>query len=1720
MNSFGFGGTNAHILLETPPGASLAGIPPAPEFRRPLALTLSARCPAALKESAMRYGILLRGESTAADICSSAHAHRDHLKHRLVALGSDASTLAATLERWTEDPSGSPDVLTGEVPAVPDAQPVFVFTGQGSPWWSIGQEFLARETVFRDTISEVAALLEPLADWSLLGELGKSEADSRLRDTAIAQPALFAVQAGLVALWKSRGVTPSMVIGHSVGEVAAALAAGILSLRQATELVFHRSRLQASVGGRGRMVAVGLTHEEALVRLRDLDGQVAVAGINSPSLVTLAGDTAPLESLIQSLADEGRFLRWLPIDYAFHTHQMDPIEGELRAALRDLTPAAGAVPFISTVDAEITTQLNAGYWWRNVREPVQFARAVDLAIAGGKRTFLEIGVHPSLGSSVRDCLGAQAVRGHVFHSLKRQTDDSHELARNFAGLHVIGASVDWKALLPAAPAGPVQLPSYPWQRKSYWLESPITQRSRTAAFAHPLLGLPMEGPQPRWGLLLDPRCFPYLADHTFWNRIVFPAAAYVEIGLAVGRIQNPESLFAIEDFEMTNILFVASEDVPTLRVESDEADQRFRIFSRPSGTDSWTLHATGRLVAHAPVSGPPIDLSAIRDRLPDHSAHWDYYENFRKRGYDFGPAFRQIEQAWHRANECLAEVVLRLDLVGPTEGYHFHPTLIDACIQTMLGTFSPDIRRDRGDYFLPASVASFHLGSAKVPRRFWVHATIIEQSDAHVTGDLDLSDSKGVRFAVIRGLRLDRVQSQTTKPAFEDGLYELAWEKCSPEDQPESSPKRQIILLADSGTTSSALQVELKRRGYSVIRVGHGPAYEKRSATSFVVDPGNPDDFTSVLSEVSGDEDQDPVVAHLWGLDHPDEAQLDPSNLRAAQTTGVLSLLALAQCVEKLGRRPRVACFVRSIGEGEPAGVARLAAAPVIGFLRTAANELPDVHWSFTLLDPLEWEGQIAALADELTGDDPESEVAYFHGERHVRRLRRTQLAKLPRRTHSVEGPDGSIRPFRIENERPSTLDHLVLNETFRPELGPDEVDVRVVAAGINFRDLMKALAIYPGEDHELRELGDDFSGIVERVGPAVGDLRPGDPVWGLARYSFQSHVIANRHFIFPKPASISFEAAATIPTAFLTARYALVDLARLQAGESILIHAAAGGVGLAAIQVAQRIGLTIFATAGSHAKRQFLRDLGVRHVMDSRSLSFSEEVRQLTENRGVDAVLNSLSGEFIPKSLAVLAPFGRFLEIGKVDIFANRNLGMFALRNNIAFFAIDVAELIKKKPTVGIRLFEELAAAFRDEHYRPLPHRAFRADEIESAFREMAQGKHIGKLVLNFAAPGIIAGRITESGHLFDNEKTYLISGGANGFGFEVAKLLVRHGARHVALLSRSGPGTEEIAAEIDELRQNGADIRDLRTDVVDAVAVRDAVQTIESELPPIGGVIHAATVLNDHLIAEASPLDFAAALDPKVHGAWNLHAATLHRKLDFFVGFSSVTAVVGSPRQANYCAGNTFLDELARYREAIGLPGLSINWGALSGAGMVERDSRTRAYLELIGVETFDIREALLVLEKLLSRRTPQITAARIEWSSLIRLAPKIGSRPLYAPIVESLPKGRRSGSIRAAILTAPPDQRQRLLEDFVTEHVATVFGAVGDSFDRTVPVNQLGLDSIMAIELLNRIESELGIHFPMGSVLNGPSIEQLSRTLLQSVQTSGDDGDESIPVQGPDG
>ncbi len=839
-------------------------------------------------------------------------------------------------------------------------------------------------------------------------------------------------------------------------------------------------------------------------------------------------------------------------------------------------------------------------------------------------------------------------------------------------------------------------------------------------------------------------------------------------------------------------------------------------------------------------------------------------------------------------------------------------------------------------------------------------------------------------------------------------------------------------------------------------------------------------------------------VVHCWSLDHPSSAELDTPQLITAQRTGVLSALRLVQAEAALP--PRVWFATRDVHHVEAGDRSDgLASSPLLGLIRVANNELAQCRIAMIDFDAAPVADVAADLFHEVTASDDELEAAYRGGRRRVLRLHRVRAEDLPIRTRNAGGPGGSLVPYRLETNKPGILTGLTLNETPRPEPGPGDIEIRVRAGGINFRDVMKALGTYPGNPIDERWFGDDVAGVVERVGSGVQHLKPGDEVAGMAPYAFRAFAVTDARMVFRKPPHVSFEQAATLPTVFLTAHYALRHLARMQPGESILIHAGTGGVGQAAIQIARRLGLEIFATAGTKDKRRLLRDLGAHHVMNSRTLTFADEILDLTGGRGVDAVLNSLAGDFIPKSLSVLAPFGRFLEIGKIDIYRNSKIGLEPLRNNISYFVIDLAQHLLYKPDYAAQLFGELGALFASGEYQPLPYSVFPVTQVVEAFRHMAQGKHVGKNVLSFEVDEIPIGPCTEDGHRFRADATYLITGGAGGFGLEIAKWMAGRGARHLVLSSRSGP-REAAIRDIERMRAAGTTVIDARGDVTRWEDVARLMRQIRDELPPLKGVIHGAMVLDDEFLSALDEARFRKALDPKMLGAWHLHLATQDLELDHFIGFSSFSSVIGAPKQANYNAGNVFLEALARHRHARGLPAETIAWGALLGAGFVERNQKTAQYLEKIGLAAFRLDEALRIFGRLTRLDPVNVNAARADWRALSRSSATMAGNKTYAALAQEHRETEGTGSIVGRLVVAPPDARPLIVEDFLVTQVAGVFGADESTIGREAPLTSLGLDSLMAIELTHRLDRELGTGIPMASLLNGPTIAMLAQTILR--------------------
>lgn len=673
---------------------------------------------------------------------------------------------------------------------------------------------------------------------------------------------------------------------------------------------------------------------------------------------------------------------------------------------------------------------------------------------------------------------------------------------------------------------------------------------------------------------------------------------------------------------------------------------------------------------------------------------------------------------------------------------------------------------------------------------------------------------------------------------------------------------------------------------------------------------------------------------------------------------------------------------------------------------------------------------------------------------------------------------------------------------------GAGEVEIQVQYAAVNFRDVLKCLGLYPADSPEELVLGDECAGMITAIGPGVSAFEVGDRVVACARGCFQSRVIAPAAMLLPVPPVWGTSEAATVPIAFLTAWYALRTVGRLVRGESVLIHAAAGGVGLAAIQIAQLAGARIFATAGTDEKRRMLRDLGCELVMDSRSLAFADQVGAHTQGRGVDVILNSLAGEAMLQSVRCLAPYGRFLEIGKRDLFEDSKLGLWPLRFNGSFHAIDLGAVLAEKPVLAGQLLSDLKTAINTRMIRPLPHRVWPASQIADAFRTMSQGKHTGKLVVDLRDPKLeITGRNVPRVS-FRAEATYIISGGLSGFGLEAAKWIVRRGGKYVALLSRRSAESEGVQAVLAELRSLGAEPQAISCDVADRRQVAGVIEHLRSTSPPVRGVFHAAMVIDDAPLVNLNAARLRTVLWPKALGAWNLHQETHDLPLDHFVLFSSISASIGNRGQGNYAAANAMLEGLAAYRRSLGLPGTAIGWGFVSEAGFAAQRADLLKHAERQGFLGSTPAEHLDVLERLLARSCTTAVVGDFKWQAVANSFFKTGPpRGLMTSLVAEFAGGAGAGSIdtlriREELEAAAPGERMVLLRDYLRSQVARILGVTAAKVDVDRPILELGLDSLMGIELAVVVERDLAVTLPALTVSRDLTVSRLVQDTLQQM------------------
>ena len=926
VNSFGVTGTNAHLVLREAPQQSAVNGRSKTEDRSSdsiFALPLSAPRPDALEKMSQVWAAFLAEDDTVdqrlRDICYTASVRRSHHNHRATFIGKNREELVDKLQAFGArqhdlDPARSRRNGIDKL--------VFVFSGQGPQWFAMGKQLLDRETIYRGVIEQCDQLLRRYATWSLLEELTANESQSRLDQTEIAQPAIFALQVGVAALWRSWGIVPDAVVGHSVGEVAAACVAGALDLEQAIRLIFHRGRLLQGATGQGKMAAAALTLEEAERLIADYRGRLVIAAINSPGSVVVSGEGEALQEVLNLLEQRRKYCRFLPVNYAFHSPQVEPYRRELVQALGGLKPVRARIPLLSTVTGKAAAgdDLDPEYWGQNLRQRVEFVAAIDALIHAGHKLFVEIGPHPVLGVSISECLRHRGADGNVLASLRRGNYERQTMLEALAALYCGGRSVDWAGLYPEG-GRCVRLPPYSWQRERFWLDETEPQSRRTPVPTQrenrirSFLGRPISSsvhPGTHfWELNLQEHSKELLNDHRIQNVVVLPGAAIIEMFLAAAVEAFGAGSHVVENVEFKQALIPRDDATTAVQLvlsETMPGNLSCQLLSRSRATGdangSWNLHAAGVIDLGGGEASPALHdpPQSLQPRFAGAIDGTDFYRRMQERGFQYGPGFQGIEAVYLRDDEALGK--LRPPL--PVRGSPLPVDILDACFQLLValaGRINGDAESESA--FLPVGFDRLQVyGPCGADSVLWAHAISRADPptpDGRFAGDIFLVGDDGRVIAEIHGLRLQRLLGDFWQD-ISDCFYEIEWmslrrARAVTSAEPKAANlEKGWLIFADRGGVGEALSSALRVRGAYCALIHAGDKYEALPDGGFKIDPTRREDFIRLWKEaLPADASPCQGIVHLWAIDAAFKDEADAAGLDNAQQLACGSALHIVQ---------------------------------------------------------------------------------------------------------------------------------------------------------------------------------------------------------------------------------------------------------------------------------------------------------------------------------------------------------------------------------------------------------------------------------------------------------------------------------------------------------------------------------------------------------------------------------------------------------------------------------------------------------------------------------------------------------------------------------------------------------------------------------------------------------------------------------------------------------
>lgn len=1655
VSSYGLSGTNVHAIVEQAPVAvgSNDGEESPSVVARGLLFPLSSSSAEELRRTSGRLAAWVTeqeadGHVVLSDLAYTLARRRGHRPVRTAVVAENAAELVSALT----------EVAQGDTPfeaavGQDDRGPVWVFSGQGSQWAEMGARLLATEPAFSAAVAAMEPLIAAESGFSVTEAMSAPE---KVTGIDKVQPTLFAMQVALAAAMKSYGVLPGAVIGHSMGEVAAAVVAGALSLADGVRVITRRSRLMAKIAGGGAMASVELPAAQVLSEFAARGvTDVSLAVVASPQSTVVGGAAESVRELVAAWEQRDVMAREVAVDVASHSAQVDPILDELAEQLADLTPMTPTVPYYSATlyDPRDEPEFDAYYWVDNLRHTVRFAAATQAAMEDGHRVFAELSPHPLLTHAVDQTARSLDIPVAMLAGMRREQELPHGLSGLISDLHSAGAEMDFSVMYPSGHLVDAPLPT--WTHRSLLLDRDGGDSPRRGAHTmsvHPLLGshvqLPEEPERHVWQGEVGTDAQPWLEDHQVHQVAVLPGAGYCEMALAAARtvlgdgaevrdISFEQMLLLDEQTPVSAAASVLSPGVVDFVVETYQGGERVRRAGA-------TLHAGDDTDKPA-----PFDIAALFDAHPDRLDGGELRAEFDLVGVQHGPSFAGLAAAYTgdaTTVTVLAEVALPGPLRSQQGGYDVHPALLDACFQAVVA--HRDVQRAaQGGLLLPMGVRRLRAyGSARGAR--YCAVRLLTAGADGVEADIDVLDEQGEVVLSAHGLQLGTGISEKghADRLLSERLLSIEWQQRElPELAHTSAGAWLLVNTTDEVDLLAAnLADELKIGGADCTTLVWPQHADHKATAELMGSMLSQQDFTGVVI-LTG-----PKSA----------ASVADCAIRGGEYLHHLVRIA-QQLPEVDSELPRMYVVTRSAQPVVAGDDLNLEQAGLRGLMRVLGTER--AHLRATQID-IDANTEIKQLGQQLLVGSKEDETAWRDGLWYTARLSPAPLRAEERRTIVA---DNATAGMRLEVRNPGDLESLELVAFDRVPPGSGEIEVSVTASSLNFADVLVAFGRCPSFEGRLPELGTDFAGVVTAVGPDVTNHQVGDRVGGVSGNGcWGTFVTCDANLAATLPTGISEEQAAAVATAAATAWYGLHDLARITSRDKVLIHSGTGGVGQAAIAIARAAGAEIFATAGSEERRQLLRDWGIEHVYDSRSTDFADEIRADTAGYGVDIVLNSVTGAAQRAGLELLAFNGRFVEIGKLDIYGDTRVGLFPFRRNLTFYAVDLALMSVTHPNVMRSLLEKVFQLTADG-VLPMPQSThYPLADAATAIRAMGGAQHTGKLLLDVVHSGDSVVVVPpEQVPVFRGDGAYIITGGLGGLGLFLAEKMAAAGCGRIVLTSRGKPDVR-VEETIELIRATGADIAVECGDIAEPGTAERLVAAATATGLPLRGVLHAAAVVEDAMLVNITDDVIDRDWAPKVYGAWNLHLATLDQPLDWFCSFSSAAALVGSPGQGAYAAANSWVDAFTHWRKANGLPASAIAWGAWAeiGRGTAMAEGTGAAIAPDEGAYAF---EELLRYDRTYTgyapiMGTPWLTA--------------FAQRSPFAELFKSTGQGSTgTAKLRAELNALPLEEWPTHLRKLISEQVSLILRR---SIDPDRPLPEYGLDSLGNLELRTRIEAGTGV------------------------------------------